>query len=62
MLERGRTSAALCVMHVTAIDDFAVGVAYGVVTHGTRDSAITVWRRATPTPTTTAISALRPSS
>ena len=42
VFDRGRTSAAAGVMHMTGIDDDSIGVAYGVVTHGTRDSAITV--------------------
>lgn len=42
VFDRGRTSAAAGVMHMTGIDDDSIGVAYGVVTHGTRDSALTI--------------------
>ena len=42
VFDRGRTSAAAGVMHMTGIEDDSIGVAYGVVTHGTRDTAITV--------------------
>ncbi len=42
VVDRGRTSAAAGVMHMAGIDDASIGVAYGVVTHGTPDSAITV--------------------
>ncbi len=42
IVDRGRTIAAAGVMHMAGIDDASIGVAYGVVTHGTPDSAITV--------------------
>ena len=42
VVDRGRTSAAAGVMHMAGIDDASIGVAYGVVTHGTPDSAVTV--------------------
>ena len=42
IVDRGRTTAAAGVMHMIGIDDDSIGVAYGVVTHGSADSAITV--------------------
>lgn len=43
VFQRGRTSASVGAMHFLNIDDDAhVGIAYGVVTHGSTDSAISV--------------------
>ncbi len=42
VIDRGRTTAAAGVMHMAGIDDDSIGVAYGVVTRGSADSAITV--------------------
>jgi hypothetical protein len=42
VVDTGRTGAAVGVMHMAGIDDYSVGIAYGVVTHGSPDSAITV--------------------
>ena len=40
--ETSSTSAAIGVMHLAGIDGESVGVAYGVVTRGSRDSALTL--------------------
>lgn len=42
VLNAASTSAAIGVMHMADIDGQSVGVAYGVVTQGSRDSALTV--------------------
>lgn len=42
VVNRTRTQASLGVMHIANLDGDSLGVAYGVVTQGTRDSAITV--------------------
>lgn len=42
ILNAGRTQAAIGVMHFLNVDDGRFGVAYGAVTHGTSDTAITV--------------------
>ena len=42
VLNRGRTQAAVGVMHFLNVDNGHFGVAYGVVTHGTSDTAVTV--------------------
>lgn len=43
VLQRGSTSASVGAMHFLNIDDQAnIGIAYGVVTHGGPDSAITI--------------------
>ena len=42
LLERGSTAVAAGVMHFFNIDDANVGIAYGVVTQGSADSALTI--------------------
>lgn len=42
LVSRPRTQASVGVMHIANVDGDSLGVGYGVVTHGTRDSAITV--------------------
>jgi hypothetical protein len=42
VVNRGRTQAAVGVMHFLNVDDGQYGVAYAAVTHGTADSAVTV--------------------
>jgi hypothetical protein len=42
ILNAGRTQAAIGVMHFLNVDNGHFGVAYGAVTHGTSDTAITV--------------------
>ena len=40
--DTGSTAAAIGVMHMAGIDNESIGVAYGVVTRGSTDSAVTV--------------------
>jgi hypothetical protein len=42
VVNRGRTQAAVGVMHFLIVDDGQYGVAYAAVTHGTTDNAVTV--------------------
>jgi len=42
LLERGSTALAAGVMHFFNVDDANVGIAYGVVTQGSADSALTI--------------------
>jgi hypothetical protein len=42
LLERGSTAVAAGVMHFFNMDDANVGIAYGVVTQGSADSALTI--------------------
>lgn len=42
VVARERTQASVGVMHIANLDGDSLGVGYGVVTHGTRDSALTV--------------------
>lgn len=42
LVARERTQASLGVMHIANLDGDSLGVGYGAVTHGSRDSAITV--------------------
>lgn len=42
VLNAASTSAAVGVMHMAGLDGESVGVAYGVVTQGSRDSAVTL--------------------
>ena len=42
LVDTGSTAAAIGVMHMAGIDNESIGIAYGVVTRGSTDSALTV--------------------